>query len=70
MCVTSIDFGFSFNDETNGEVTLTVKKGVREPLAFKEADPVLLEGKLPIFEDDEDFVDTVFFCSKFYHSHW
>ena len=43
MHLASIGFGFSFNDETNGEVTLAVERGVRATSAFKDADPVLLE---------------------------
>ncbi|XP_068698139.1 uncharacterized protein [Montipora foliosa] len=36
----------SFNDETNGEVTLAVERGVRATSAFKDADPVLLERSI------------------------
>lgn len=36
---------FSFNDDTNLEVTRAIERGVQAASAFKEADPVLLERK-------------------------
>ena len=36
---------FSFNDDTNLEVTQAIERGVQATSAFKEADPVLLERK-------------------------
>lgn len=36
---------FSFNDDTNLEVTRAIERGVQATSAFKEADPVLLERK-------------------------
>lgn len=36
---------FSFNDESNNEVSKAIERGVRATTAFKEANPVLLERK-------------------------
>ena len=36
---------FSFNDESNNEVSEAIERGVRATTAFKEANPVLLERK-------------------------
>ena len=36
---------FSFNDDTNLEVTRAIERGVQATAAFKEADPVLLKRK-------------------------
>ena len=42
---------FSFNDDTNLEVTRAIERGVQATAAFKEADPVLLERKYKWYGD-------------------
>lgn len=39
---------FSFNDESNNEVSEAIERGVKAITAFKEANPVLLERKYAV----------------------
>ena len=43
---------FSFNDESNNEVSAAIERGVRSTTAFKEANPVLLERKYSVITCD------------------
>ena len=43
---------FSFNDESNNEVSEAIERGVRATAAFKEANPVLLERKYSVITCD------------------
>ena len=43
---------FSFNDESNDEVSKAIERGVRATTAFKEANPVLLERKYLVITCD------------------
>lgn len=43
---------FSFNDESNNEVSNAIERGVRATTAFKEANPVLLERKYSVLTFD------------------
>ena len=47
MCILFLPF--SFNDDTNLEVTQAIERGVQATSAFKEADPILLERKYKIY---------------------